>query len=214
MAEDLTDYYREFGVNVRYLHSEIDTLERIGIIRDLRLGKFDVLVGINLLREGLDIPEVSLVAILDADKEGYLRSETSLIQIFGRAARNVEGRVILYADKITGSMEKAISETERRRKIQEKYNKEHGITPKGIKKSITDILSTIYELDYYTVPIEEKEEELDIAPDRIGKTINALDKEMKQAAKNLEYEQAAKKRDKIKRLRELELQYLGKEEHK
>ena len=214
MAEDLTDYYRELGVNVRYLHSEIDTLERIGIIRDLRLGKFDVLVGINLLREGLDIPEVSLVAILDADKEGYLRSETSLIQIFGRAARNVEGRVILYADKITGSMAKAISETERRRKIQEKYNKEHGITPTGIKKSITDILSTIYELDYYTVPIEEKEEELDIAPDRIGKTINALDKEMKQAAKNLEYEQAAKKRDKIKRLRELELQYLGKEEHK
>lgn len=214
MAEDLTEYYRELGVNIRYLHSDIDTLERIGIIRDLRLGKFDVLVGINLLREGLDIPEVSLVAILDADKEGYLRSETSLIQIFGRAARNVEGKVILYADRVTGSMAKAISETERRRKIQEAYNKEHGITPVSIKKSVTDILATIYESDYYTVPLEEKEEELDIAPDKISQTINSLNKEMKEAAKNLEYEMAAKKRDKIIRLRELEIQYLGKEDSK
>jgi excinuclease ABC subunit B len=211
MAEDLTEYYRELGVNVRYLHSDIDTLERIGIIRDLRLGKFDVLVGINLLREGLDIPEVSLVAILDADKEGYLRSATSLIQIFGRAARNVDGKAILYADRITGSMAKAISETDRRRKIQEAYNKEHGITPVSIKKSVTDILATIYESDYYTVPLEEKDEELDIAPEKISLTINTLDKEMKAAAKNLEYETAAQKRDKIKRLRELEIKYLGKE---
>jgi len=214
MAEDLTEYYRELGINVRYLHSDIDTLERIGIIRDLRLGKFDVLVGINLLREGLDIPEVSLVAILDADKEGYLRSTTSLIQIFGRAARNVEGKVILYADRVTGSMAKAISETDRRRKIQEAYNKEHGITPTSIKKSVTDILSTIYESDYYTVPLEEKDEELDIAPEKISKTINTLDKEMKEAAKNLEYETAAQKRDKIKRLRELEIKYLGEDKRK
>jgi len=209
MAEDLTEYYRELGVNVRYLHSDIDTLERIGIIRDLRLGKFDVLVGINLLREGLDIPEVSLVAILDADKEGYLRSTTSLIQIFGRAARNVDGKAILYADRITGSMAKAISETDRRRKIQEAYNKEHGITPVSIKKSVTDILATIYESDYYTVPLEEKDKELDIAPEKISLTINTLNKEMKKAAKNLEYEAAAQKRDKIKRLRELEIKYLG-----
>jgi len=209
MAEDLTEYYRELGVNVRYLHSDIDTLERIGIIRDLRLGKFDVLVGINLLREGLDIPEVSLVAILDADKEGYLRSATSLIQIFGRASRNVNGKVILYADRITGSMAKAISETDRRRKIQEAYNKEHGITPVSIKKSVTDILATIYESDYYTVPLEEKDEELDIAPEKIPQTINILNNEMKKAAKNLEYEAAAQKRDKIKRLRELEIKYLG-----
>ena len=214
MAEDLTEYYKELGVNVRYLHSDIDTLERIGIIRDLRLGKFDVLVGINLLREGLDIPEVSLVAILDADKEGYLRSETSLIQIFGRAARNVEGKVILYADRVTGSMAKAISETDRRRKIQEEYNKEHGITPVSIKKSVTDILATIYESDYYTVPLEEKDEELDIAPEKISKTINTLDKEMKVAAKNLEYETAAQKRDKIKKLRELEMKYLGADKKK
>lgn len=209
MAEDLTEYYKELGVSVRYLHSDIDTLERIGIIRDLRLGKFDVLVGINLLREGLDIPEVSLVAILDADKEGYLRSATSLIQIFGRAARNVEGKVILYADRVTGSMAKAISETDRRRKIQEAYNKEHGITPVSIKKSVTDILATIYESDYYTVPLELKDEELDIAPEKISGTINTLDKEMKAAAKNLEYETAAQKRDKIKKLRELEIKYLG-----
>jgi len=209
MAEDLTEYYRELGVNVRYLHSDIDTLERIGIIRDLRLGKFDVLVGINLLREGLDIPEVSLVAILDADKEGYLRSATSLIQIFGRAARNVDGKAILYADRVTGSMVRAISETDRRRKIQEAYNKEHGITPVSIKKSVTDILATIYESDYYTVPLEEKDEELDIAPEKISQTINTLNNEMKKAAKNLEYEAAAQKRDKIKRLRELEIKYLG-----
>ena len=209
MAEDLTEYYRELGIRVKYLHSDIDTLERIAIIRDLRLGKFDVLVGINLLREGLDIPEVSLVAILDADKEGYLRSETSLIQIFGRAARNVNGRVILYADRVTGSMAKAISETERRRVIQHKYNEENGITPQSIKKSVTDILSTIYEADYYTVPLETVGEDLDVPPEKISSTITALDREMKEAAKNLEYETAAKKRDQIKRLRELEIKYLG-----
>ncbi len=209
MAEDLTEYYRELGIRVKYLHSDIDTLERIAIIRDLRLGKFDVLVGINLLREGLDIPEVSLVAILDADKEGYLRSETSLIQIFGRAARNVNGRVILYADRMTESMTRAISETERRRAIQEKYNEENGITPQSIKKSVTDILSTIYEADYYTVPLETVNEELDVPPEKISSTITALDREMKEAAKNLEYETAAKKRDQIKRLRELEIKYLG-----
>ena len=209
MAEDLTEYYRELGIRVRYLHSDIDTLERIAIIRDLRLGKFDVLVGINLLREGLDIPEVSLVAVLDADKEGYLRSETSLIQIFGRAARNVNGKVILYADRLTASMSSAISETSRRRRIQEKYNKEHGITPTSIKKSVNDILSTIYEADYYTVPLEKTPEEMDIPPEKISKTISALDREMKEAAKSLEYETAAQKRDQIKRLRELEIKYLG-----
>lgn len=209
MAEDLTEYYRELGIRVKYLHSDIDTLERIAIIRDLRLGKFDVLVGINLLREGLDIPEVSLVAILDADKEGYLRSETSLIQIFGRAARNVNGRVILYADRVTGSMARAISETERRRAIQQKYNEENDITPQSIKKSVTDILSTIYEADYYTVPLETVGEDLDVPPEKISSTITALDREMKEAAKNLEYETAAKKRDQIKRLRELEIKYLG-----
>jgi len=209
MAEDLTEYYRELGIQVRYLHSDIDTLERIGIVRDLRLGKFDVLVGINLLREGLDIPEVSLVAVLDADKEGFLRSETSLIQIFGRAARNVNGKVIMYADRVTGSMDRAISETERRRDIQEKYNELHGITPQSIKKSVTDVLSTIYEADYYTVSVEEDTDELDIVPEKIAKTIGALNREMKEAAKNLEYEEAAQKRDKIKKLRELEIKYLG-----
>jgi excinuclease ABC subunit B len=212
MAEDLTEYYRELGIRVSYLHSDIDTLERIAIIRDLRLGKFDVLVGINLLREGLDIPEVSLVAVLDADKEGYLRSETALIQIFGRAARNVNGKVILYADRMTASMSSAISETSRRRRIQKKYNKEHGITPTSIKKSVNDILSTIYEADYYTVPLEKTAEELDIPPEKISKTISALDREMKEAAKKLEYETAAQKRDQIKRLRELEIKYLGSSE--
>jgi excinuclease ABC subunit B len=212
MAEDLTEYYRELGIKVRYLHSDVDTLERIAIVRDLRLGKFDVLVGINLLREGLDIPEVSLVAVLDADKEGYLRSQTSLIQIFGRAARNVNGRVILYADRVTASMASAVSETERRRRIQEKYNKEHGITPSSIKKSVTDILSTIYEADYYTVPLEKTHEPLDIPPEKISKTISALEREMKEAARSMEYETAAQKRDQIKRLRELEIKYLGSSE--
>jgi excinuclease ABC subunit B len=212
MAEDLTEYYRELGIKVRYLHSDIDTLERIAIVRDLRLGKFDVLVGINLLREGLDIPEVSLVAVLDADKEGYLRSETSLIQIFGRAARNVNGKVVLYADRTTASMASAISETDRRRRIQEKYNKENGITPSSIKKSVTDILSTIYEADYYTVPLEKTPEPIDMPPEKISKTISTLEREMKEAARSMEYETAAQKRDQIKRLRELEIKYLGSSE--
>lgn len=209
MAEDLTEYYRDLGVRVRYLHSDIDTLERIAIVRDLRLGKFDVLIGINLLREGLDIPEVSLVAILDADKEGYLRSDTSLIQIFGRAARNIRGKVILYADRVTSSMSEAISETTRRRNIQEAYNKKQGITPKSIEKGVSDILSTIYEADYFTVPtVKEGDAEFEVSPEKISGLVQNLTKEMKEAAKKLEFEHAAEVRDKIKRLRELELKYL------
>jgi excinuclease ABC subunit B len=210
MAEDLTEYYRDLGVRVRYLHSDIDTLERIAIVRDLRLGKFDVLVGINLLREGLDIPEVSLVAVLDADKEGYLRSETSLIQIFGRAARNIRGKVVLYADSITSSMSQAISETTRRRNIQEAYNTRQGITPKSIEKGVSDILSTIYNADYFTIPTVEQGDVdvLEVSPDKISGLVQNLTKEMKEAAKKLEFERAAQVRDKIKRLRELELKYL------
>lgn len=209
MAEDLTEYYRDLGVRVRYLHSDIDTLERIAIVRDLRLKKFDVLVGINLLREGLDIPEVSLVAILDADKEGYLRSDTSLIQIFGRAARNIRGKVILYADRVTSSMAEAISETTRRRNIQEEYNKKKGITPKSIEKGVSDILSTIYEADYFTVPtVKEGDVEFEVSPEKISGLVQNLTREMKEAAKKLEFERAAEVRDKITRLRELELKYL------
>ncbi len=207
MAEDLTDYYKELELRVRYLHSEIDTLERIKIVRDLRVGKFDVLIGINLLREGLDIPEVSLVVILDADKEGYLRSETSLIQIFGRAARNINGRVLLYADTITKSMQSAISETKRRRKLQLEYNKLNDITPRSIKKNITDILSSIYEGDYITVPKEEDDEFFDLPPNMIPKLIFKLNKQMKAAAKRLEFEKAAETKIKIQRLRELEAKY-------
>jgi excinuclease ABC subunit B len=209
MAEDLTEYYRDLGVRVRYLHSDIDTLERIRIVIDLRLGKFDVLIGINLLREGLDIPEVSLVAVLDADKEGYLRSETSLIQVFGRAARNIRGRVILYADRVTSSMARAISETDRRRRIQEKYNEEQGITPKSIEKGISDILSWIYNADYFTVATGEQNDLLEAPPGKIAGMIESLTKEMKEAAKKLDFERAAQIRDKIKGLRELELKYIG-----
>ncbi len=209
MAEDLTEYYRDLGVRVRYLHSDIETLERIRIIIDLRLGKFDVLIGINLLREGLDIPEVSLVAVLDADKEGYLRSETSLIQVSGRAARNIRGRVILYADRVTSSMARAISETDRRRHIQEKYNKERGITPKSIEKGISDILSWIYNADYFAVATGEQNDVLEVPPGKIAGMIESLTKEMREAAKKLDFERAAQIRDKIKGLRELELKYLG-----
>ncbi len=199
MAEDLSSYYSELGVRARYLHSEIDTLERVEILRDLRLGRFDVLIGVNLLREGLDLPEVSLVAILDADKEGFLRSERSLIQTAGRAARNVNGRVILYADRITESMRRAINETERRRKIQMEYNEKMGITPETVKSNIKDILSSIYEADYWTVPsVEEPSEEY--APD-VGK-IEELEREMRRAAENLEFERAAELRDRIKKLKE------------
>lgn len=209
MAEDLTEYYRDLGIRVRYLHSDIDTLERIRILRDLRLGKFDVLIGINLLREGLDIPEVSLVAVLDADKEGYLRSETSLIQIFGRAARNIRGKVILYADRITHSMARAISETDRRRNIQQEYNEEQGITPKSIEKGISDILSTIYEADYLTVSTDDENYILDVPPEKISGVVENLTREMKEAARKFEFERAAQVRDKIKRLREAEIKYLG-----
>jgi len=200
MAEDLTDYYRERGLRVRYMHSEIDALERVEILRDLRLGKFDCLIGINLLREGLDLPEVSLVAILDADREGFLRSERALIQTFGRAARNVNGKVILYADTVTRSMARAIEETQRRRKIQEEYNRLHGITPETIKKAITDILSSIYEADYPKIP-DLKEGELELHdPELIEKEIERLRILMKEAASRLEFEKAAMFRDKLKAL--------------
>ncbi len=198
MAEDLTDYYTELGVRVRYLHSDIDTLERVEIIRDLRLGKFDVLIGVNLLREGLDLPEVSLVAILDADKEGFLRSERSLIQTTGRAARNVNGEVIFYADFITGSLKKALDETKRRRRIQEEYNRKMHITPATVKSNIKDIVSSIYESDYWTVP-SAAEEEAEFALD--DETLKKLEKEMKEAAGNLDFERAAAIRDRIKEIR-------------
>jgi excinuclease ABC subunit B len=202
MAEDLTEYYADLGVLVKYLHSEIDTLERVEIIRDLRLGKFDCLVGINLLREGLDIPEVSLVAILDADREGFLRSERALIQTCGRAARNVAGKVLLYAEGITPSMGRAIEESTRRRTIQEEYNKTHGITPETITKSIRDVLTSVYEADYYTVPMVREEEAGYVAPRELPKAIKRLKKEMREAAERLEFERAAEFRDRIQRLQE------------
>jgi excinuclease ABC subunit B len=205
MAEDLTEYYADLGIRVKYLHSDIDTLHRVEIIRDLRLGKFDVLIGINLLREGLDLPEVSLVAILDADKEGFLRSEKSLIQTFGRAARNVNGQVILYADKMTGAMDQAILETDRRRKIQEEYNRKHQITPQTVKKSVRNILASIYEADYLTIPVVADVEEGYVPLKEIPTMIQKLRKEMKETATRLEFERAAEIRDKIHRLEELEL---------
>ncbi len=207
MAEDLTDYYGEMGLRVEYLHSEIETLERIKIVRDLRAAHFDILIGINLLREGLDIPEVSLVAVLDADKEGYLRSETSLIQIFGRAARNVDGRVILYADFMTGSMRTAIAETRRRRDIQMKYNEKNGIVPKTVEKNITDILGSIYESDHLDLSNTKEQDLLDVAPDRIPELVAGLSREMKVAVKKLEFEKAAQFRDRIRKLQELEIKY-------
>jgi excinuclease ABC subunit B len=205
MAEDLTEYFAEVGVRVRYLHSDIETLERIKILRDLRRGEFDVLVGINLLREGLDLPEVSLVAILDADKEGFLRSERSLIQTIGRAARNAGGRAILYADKITDSMRRAIDETERRRAIQEAYNAEHGITPQTIVKPVEATLVTAYEADYFKVPLNLEEYE-EYTRENIDATIARLEAEMREAARRFEFERAAELRDRIKYLRDRELQ--------
>ena len=199
-AEDLAQYYADMGVKVKYLHSDIETLERVEIIRDLRLGKFDVLVGINLLREGLDLPEVSLVAILDADKEGFLRSARSLIQTFGRAARNINGRVILYADAITRSMKAAVDETERRRKTQEEYNRKNKITPETIKSRIKDVMSSIYEADYYTVATAKEKVEEYVAPHEIPGKIKELKKEMEGLAKRLEFEKAAELRDRIKLL--------------
>jgi excinuclease ABC subunit B len=201
MAEDLTEYYQQAGLRVRYLHSDVDTLDRVAIIRDLRLGKFDCLIGINLLREGLDIPEVSLVAILDADKEGYLRSGTSLIQTAGRAARNVNGQVIMYADHMTESMTETIRETERRRQLQAAYNTENGITPESIRSSIHELLQTVYERDYVTVDIEPQTEEKFESPAAREKRIEELEQQMKEAARRLDFEQAAELRDRVKALR-------------
>ncbi len=201
MAEDLTTYYQELGVKVRYLHSDIDTLERVEILRDLRLGAFDVLIGNNLLREGLDLPEVSLVAILDADKEGFLRSGGALIQTIGRAARHVRGRAILYADKVTDSMKYAMRETERRRAVQEAYNLEHGITPASIVKHIDEVLSSVYERDYLTVPAAERRESFHSRAD-LDRRIAELEQGMRAAATNLEFERAASLRDELRTLRD------------
>jgi excinuclease ABC subunit B len=203
MAEDLTEYYSDLGIRVRYLHSDINTLERMDIIQDLRLGKFDVLVGINLLREGLDLPEVSLVAIFDADKEGFLRSARSLIQTFGRAARNVRGKVLLYADKVTPSMQQAMEETRRRKEIQHAYNLKHGITPQTIRKEVTQIFDFGKEVE--ATPMHQLSENLAQykSLDDMDAAISALESEMRQAAKALEFERAAVLRDKIKALKKL-----------
>jgi excinuclease ABC subunit B len=209
MAEDLTTYYQELGVKVRYLHSDIETLERIEILRDLRRGIFDVLVGINLLREGLDLPEVSLVAILDADKEGFLRSAGSLIQTVGRAARHVHGRAIMYADRMTDSMRKAIGETDRRRAIQVAYNEEHGITPASIIKSIDEVMSSVYERDYVTIPTSPDEAGRFKTQSELDAFIAGLQQQMKAAATNLEFEKAATIRDRIKQLKSRELGLAG-----
>ena len=205
MAEDLTQYYQELGVRVRYLHSDIETLERVQILRDLRRGEFDVLVGINLLREGLDLPEVSLVAILDADKEGFLRSGGSLIQTAGRAARNINGRVIMYAETVTESMQAAINETNRRRTLQQAYNEEHDITPQSIVKQIDDVLSSVYERDYVTLPAARDGTERFHTQAELDAHVAALQDQMKSAAANLDFEKAASIRDEIKRLRNPDL---------
>ena len=203
MAENLTDYLKEMGIKVRYLHSDIATIERAEIIRDLRLGKFDVLVGINLLREGLDMPEVSLVAILDADKEGFLRSETSLIQTIGRAARNAHGKVIMYADRITDSMQKAIDETMRRREVQDKYNQEHHITPKTIQKKIKNLIeTTMVAEEKASYDAEKPKKKLKMTVKEKKKLILSLTKEMQEASRNLEFERAAQIRDIIFELNE------------
>ena len=201
MAEDLTDYMREIGIRVKYLHSDIDTLERTEIIRDMRLDVFDVLVGINLLREGLDIPEITLVAILDADKEGFLRSETSLIQTIGRAARNSEGHVIMYADKLTDSMRLAIDETERRRKIQMAYNEEHGITPKTIQKAVRDQISISKKVAAEELKLEKDPESM--SRKELEKLIGEVTKRMKKAAAELDFESAAELRDKLIELKQI-----------
>ena len=211
MAEDLTDYMAEHGVKVRYLHSDIDTVERVEIIRDLRLGLFDVLVGINLLREGLDMPEVSLVAILDADKEGFLRSETTLIQTIGRAARNINGKAVMYADTVTGSIERAVRETERRREKQQRFNDRHGITPQGIRKAVTDILEGAYseprgQARRAAKVAEQKPDYMELPPDLLMKKIRQLEEQMYRHARDLEFEQAAEIRDEIARIKEFSLE--------
>ncbi len=208
MAEDLTEYFHENGIRVRYMHSDIETLERIEIIRDLRLGAFDVLIGINLLREGLDIPECGLVAILDADKEGFLRSETSLVQTIGRAARNVEGRVILYADQMTRSLDAAINETNRRREKQQAFNAANNITPESVRSRISDVLDSVYEHDGMTVGTELAEDP-PLMGHNLRATIDELDKKMRDAAADLEFEEAARMRDEIRRLEKMELEYGG-----
>jgi excinuclease ABC subunit B len=207
MAENLTEYLADHGVRVRYLHSDIDTVERVEIIRDLRLGQFDVLVGINLLREGLDMPEVSLIAILDADREGYLRSDSSLIQTIGRAARNVRGRAILYADRITGSMERAMAETDRRRNRQLEFNKAHGITPKTIQKKVADVMEGAHDEGRrrgrrVARVAEEEARYADVTPETLGHAIAELEKQMFNHAELLEFEEAARIRDEIGKLKE------------
>ena len=205
MSEELTEYLGENGIRVRYLHSDIDTVERVEIIRDLRLGQFDVLVGINLLREGLDIPEVSLVAILDADKEGFLRSERSLIQTIGRAARHLNGTAILYADRMTGSMERAISETERRRNKQVRFNEENGIVPKGVTKRIKDIIDGVYDPETAQRELKAAQQQAGygaMSEKHLTKEIKRLEKEMADFARNLEFEKAAAARDELFRLKE------------
>jgi len=205
MAEDLTEHYTERGLRVRYLHSDVETLERLRLLRDLRLGSFDALIGINLLREGLDLPEVSLVAILDADKEGFLRSETALIQTSGRAARNIEGRVIFYADTVTRSIKRAIDEMSRRRAIQAEYNRREGITPEGIRKGISDVLALIYEREYETVPIAAEAVDEYSSLDDVDRVVRELEREMREAAARLDFERAAALRDRVRGLKELEL---------
>ena len=205
MAEDLTDYLTEHGVKVRYLHSDVDTVERVEIIRDLRLGEFDVLVGINLLREGLDMPEVSLVAILDADKEGFLRSERSLIQTIGRAARHINGKAILYADRITDSMKRAMGETERRRNKQIAHNLEHGITPQGIIKSVRDMIDGVYDSDAAHAQLRAAQADAvyeSMGEKELAREIKRVEKQMLEAARDLDFERAAQMRDELKKLKQ------------